>query len=161
MSKSQKVVLLVLHVLSDFLLLLLGFFIYLIFAVIGGIGDSIQGGGNSSSIQTILASLYFLIPIGVALLLDVLSLVFGFSKKEKTKARRTSILVFEILICLIVTALGAYFIVGFFLDSREGSGLMSFVYAFIALLLIAGYLALHILTMKEFCFLKKKETAIS
>ena len=161
MSKSQKVVLLVLHVLSDFLLLLLGFFIYVIFAVIGGIGDSIQGGGNSSSIETTLASLYFLIPIGVALLLDVLSLVFGFSKKEKTKTRRTSILVFEILICLIVTALGAYFIVGLFLDSGEGNGLMSFVYAFIVLLLIAGYLALHILTMKKFCFLKKKETTIS
>lgn len=161
MSKSQKVVLLVLHVLSDFLLLLLGFFIYLIFAVIGGIGDSIQGGGNSSSTKTILASLYFLIPIGVALLLDVLSLVFGFSKKEKTKARRTSILVFEILICLIVTALDAYLIAGSFLNLGEEGGIKNFVYAFIVLLLIAGYLALHILTMKKFCFLKKKETTIS
>lgn len=161
MSKSQKVVLLVLHVLSDFLLLLLGMFIYLIFAVIGGIGDSIQGGGNSSSTQTILASLYFLIPIGVALLLDILSLVFGFSKKETTKARRASILVFEILICLIVTALGAYLIVGSFLNLGEEGGIKNFVYAFILLLLIAGYLALHILTIKKFCFLKKNETAIS
>lgn len=161
MSKSQKVVLLVLHVLSDFLLLLLGFFIYLIFAVIGGIGDSIQGGGNSSSTQTTLTSLYFLVPIGVALLLDVLSLVFGFSKKEKTKARRTSILVFEILICLIVTALDAYLIAGCFLNLGEEGGIMNFVYMFILLFLLAGYLALHILTMKKFCLLKKKETTIS
>ena len=161
MSKSQKVVLLILHVLSDFLLLLLGMFIYLIFAVIGGIGDSIQGGGNSSSIQTTLTSLYFLIPIGVALLLDVLSLVFVFSKKEKTKARRTSILVFEILICLIVTALDAYLIAGCFLNLGEEGGIMNFVYMFILLFLLAGYLALHILTMKKFCFLKKNETAIS
>lgn len=161
MSKSQKVVLLVLHVLSDFLLLLLGFFIYLIFAVIGGIGDSIQGGGNSTSTQTTLTSLYFLIPIGVALLLDVLSLVFGFSKKEKTKARRTSILVFEIVICLIVTALDAYLIVGCFLNLGEEGGIMNFVYMFILLFLLAGYLALHILTMKKFCLLKKKETTIS
>lgn len=161
MSKSQKVVLLVLHVLSDFLLLLLGFFIYLIFAVIGGIGDSIQGGGNSTSTQTTLTSLCFLIPIGVALLLDVLSLVFGFSKKEKTKARRTSILVFEIVICLIVTALDAYLIVGCFLNLGEEDGIMNFVYMFILLFLLAGYLALHILTMKKFCLLKKKETTIS
>lgn len=161
MSKSQKVVLLVLHVLSDFLLLLLGFFIYLIFAVIGGIGDSIQGGGNSTSIQTMLASLYFLVPIGVALLLDILSVVFFFSKKERTKARRTSVLVFEILICLIVTALDAYLIAGCFLNLGEEGGIKNFVYAFILLLLIAGYLALHILTMKKFCFLKKNETAIS
>lgn len=161
MSKSQKVVLLVLHVLSDFLLLLLGFFIYVIFAVIGGIGDSIQGGGNSASTQTTLASLYFLVPIGVALLLDILSVVFFFSKKERTKARRTSILVFEIVICLIVTALSAYLIAGCFLDLGEEGGIKNFVYAFILLLLIAGYLALHILTMKKFCFLKKNETAIS
>lgn len=161
MSKSQKVVLLVLHVLSDFLLLLLGFFIYLIFAVIGGIGDSIQGGGNSSSAQTTLTSLYFLVPIGVALLLDILSVVFFFSKKESTKARRTSILVFEILICLIVTALGAYLIAGCFLNLGEEGEIMNFVYMFILFFLLAGYLALHILTMKKFCFLKKKETTIS
>lgn len=161
MSKSQKVVLLVLHVLSDFLLLLLGFFIYLIFAVIGGIGDSIQGGGNSSSTQTTLTSLYFLVPIGVALLLDILSVVFFFSKKENTKVRRTSILVFEIVVCLIVTALDAYLIAGCFLNLGEEGGIMNFVYMFILLFLLAGYLALHIFTMKKFCFLKKKETAIS
>ena len=161
MSKSQKVVLLVLHVLSDFLLLLLGFFIYLIFAVIGGIGDSIQDGGNSSSTQTTLTSLYFLVPIGVALLLDILSVVFFFSKKENTKVRRTSILVFEIVVCLIVTALDAYLIAGCFLNLGEEGGIMNFVYMFILLFLLAGYLALHIFTMKKFCFLKKKETAIS
>ncbi len=161
MSKSQKVVLLVLHVLSDFLLLLLGFFIYLIFAVIGGIGDSIQGGGNSSSTQTTLTSLYFLVPIGVALLLDILSVVFCLSKKESTKARRTSVLVFEVVVCLMVTALDAYLIAECFLNLGEEGGIMNFVYMFILLFLLAGYLALHILTMKKFCFLKKKETAIS
>lgn len=108
-----------------------------------------------------MTSLYFLVPIGVALLLDILSVVFFFSKKERTKARRTSVLVFEVVVCLIVTALEAYLIAGCFLNLGEEGGIMNFVYMFILLFLLAGYLALHILTMKKFCFLKKKETAIS
>ena len=153
MSKSQKVVLLVLHVLSDFLLLLLGFFIYLIFAVIGGIGDSIQGGDKSTSIQTTLTSLYFLVPIGVTLLLDILSVVFCLSKKERTKARRTSVLVFEILTCLIVTALDAYLIVGCFLNLGEEGGIRLYVYSSFP---FSGLFSITYLNYEEILFLKEE-----
>lgn len=161
MSRTQKTILLVFHILSDILLLLLGLFIHLIFALIGGLGDAAQGGGDATSTQMTLLSLYFLIPICLAVLLDAFGLALGFSKKEKTKAKRISVLVFEILICLVVLSLGVYFIVGSILSLTEGEGIINLVYAFVILLLMAGYLTLHILTMRTFCFLKKNETPVS